>query len=162
MPATVYQRLCLKKDSFSRKDLRRIANWINAIYRRKFTEELPKVEQKEGDRTFMVYQYPDEMIPIMDKIIDRFYKNKELIAKKHQKYLESLKNKSVARKKNNDKKFTKGSKDFSNKGKKKQNNQNKKIIKIDVEQNTQKIEIPTLTTFRKRKNTPLADNKDNN
>ncbi len=158
MPATVYQRLCLKKESFSRKDLRRIANWINSIYVKKFTAELPKVEQQEGNRIFMVYLYPDEMIPIMDNIIDKFYRQKEFIAKKHSNYLKSLKNKDekkLEKKKNfdkniNDKQIKK------NISKKDYDNKKNKIEQVK----SNKIEIPTVTTLRKRKTPPqIIDTK---
>ncbi len=94
MPATVYQRLTLKKDTFSRKDIRKIANWINAIWRKEHEEEPPKVEQTEGDRTFMVFSYPDEMVEIMDTIVEKYFKNKDYVARKHQEYLETLANKT--------------------------------------------------------------------
>ncbi|MCX8054488.1 MAG: hypothetical protein N3A67_02330 [Ignavibacteria bacterium] len=152
MPATVYQRLCLKKESFSRKDLRRIANWINSIYTKKFTEELPKVEQREGDRLFMVYLYPDEMIPIMDNIIEKFYKQKEYIAKKHSNYLKSLKNKDEKqfdKQKNSDRKLKE--RKINNKFTKKTYDNNKEKIE---QVKSHKIEIPTVTTLRKRKTSP--------
>jgi len=152
MPATVYQRLCLKKESFSRKDLRRIANWINSIYTKKFTEELPKVEQQEGDRLFMVYLYPDEMIPIMDNIIDKFYKQKEFIAKKHSNYLKSLKNKDEKKfdkQKNSDRKLKE--RKINNKSTKKAFDNNKEKIE---QVKSHKVEIPTVTTLRKRKTSP--------
>lgn len=152
MPATVYQRLCLKKESFSRKDLRRIANWINSIYNKKFTEELPKVEQQEGDRLFMVYLYPDEMIPIMDNIIEKFYKQKEFTAKKHLNYLKSLKNKDEKKfdkQKNSDRKLKE--RKINNKSTKKvYDNKKEKIEQVK----SHKIEIPTVTTLRKRKTSP--------
>ncbi|MEJ5245084.1 MAG: hypothetical protein WHV28_05180 [Bacteroidota bacterium] len=154
MPATVYQRLCLKKESFSRKDLRRIANWINSIYTKKFTEELPKVEQQEGDRLFMVYLYPDEMIPIMDNIIEKFYKQKEFIAKKHSNYLKSLKNKDEKKfdkQKNSDRKLKE--RKINNKSAKKVYDNNKEKIE---QVKSHKIEIPTVTTLRKRKTSPQS------
>lgn len=94
MPATVYQRLTLKKDTFSRKDIRKIANWVNAIWRKEHEEEPPKVEQTEGERTFMVFSYPDEMIETMDTIVDKYFKNKDYVARKHQEYLDSLADKT--------------------------------------------------------------------
>ncbi len=77
MPATVYQRLILKKDDFSRKDLRNIANWVNSVWHKDHEEDPQKVEQMEGDRTFMVFEYPEDMIPIIDGIVEKFYKNKQ-------------------------------------------------------------------------------------
>lgn len=161
MPATVYQRLCLKKESFSRKDLRRIANWINSIYTKKFTEELPKIEQQEGDRVFMVYLYPDEMIPIMDNIIDKFYRQKEFVAKKHSNYLKSLKNK--------DEKKVEKKKSYIKKINDKQINKNINKKDNDYKKNkiepakSHKIEIPTVTTLRKRKTSPqIIDTKGQN
>lgn len=50
-------------------------------------EEPPKIEQTEGDKTFMVFCYPDELIPIMDSIVDKFFHNKELTAERHSQYL---------------------------------------------------------------------------
>lgn len=157
MPATVYQRLCLSRKEFSRKDLRRIANWINAIYRKKFTEELPKVAQQEGDRVFQVFLYPDEMIPIMDEIITKFYRQKEYIQKKHQKYLESLKNKE--KKEHQNKKQNQQINNKKNKSNFKSNDkrdltENKfknKEYELKSKPNKQKIEIPTVVTLRKRK-----------
>lgn len=99
MPATVYQRVCLKKSEFSRKDLRKIANWINSIYMKNHESEPPKVEQTEGDRSFMVYSYPDELIPIMDNIVDKFFLNKEVTAEKHKQYLLELANPELAKSK---------------------------------------------------------------
>lgn len=90
MSATVYQRVCLKKNEFSRKDLRRIANWINSIYKKDHEEDPPKVEQQEGELTFMVFSYPDEMIPQMDMIVDKFFKNKTITAERHNDYLVEL------------------------------------------------------------------------
>lgn len=91
MPATVYERVCLKKNDFSRKDLRRIANWINSIYKKDNESDPPKVEQKEGEQTFLVYSYPDELIPVMDSVVDKFFKNKDHVADKHNQYLDEMK-----------------------------------------------------------------------
>ncbi len=90
MPSTVYQRVIIHYKEHSRKDLRRIANWINSIYSKDHAEEPPKVEQQEDELTFMVYCYPDEMITIMDQVIDKFFKNKTLTAKRHNDYLNEL------------------------------------------------------------------------
>ncbi len=156
MPATVYQRLCLKRKEFSRKDLRRIANWINAIYRKKFEQELPKVEQQEGDRIFQVFLYPDEMIPIMDEIINKFYRQKDFAQRKHQKYLETLINKEKKEDTNKNNKFHKEKKNKFDQSKSEKKNYSKNNIK-NKEQNSKinpdkpKVEIPTVVTLRKRK-----------
>ena len=91
MPATVYQRLNLLKSEYSRNDLRRIANWINAVWRKNHEEEPPKVEQTENDKVFQVFCYPDDMFDIMDDIIAKYFVNKEKTAVKHNELQEQLK-----------------------------------------------------------------------
>lgn len=94
MPATVYERVCLYKEEFSRKDLRKIANWINSLFRIDNPEDPPKIEQIEGDKTFKVFCYPDEFISDMDRIVGYYFNKKERKAEKHLEYLEDLKNKA--------------------------------------------------------------------
>lgn len=76
MPATVYQRLILKQSEFSRKDLRKIANWVNARWKKNNENDPEKIEQTEDDKTFQVFCYPDEMIPDIDKVIIWYFKEK--------------------------------------------------------------------------------------
>ena len=100
----------------------------------------------------MVYLYPDEMIPIMDNIIEKFYKQKEYIAKKHSNYLKSLKNKDEKqfdKQKNSDRKLKE--RKINNKFTKKTYDNNKEKIE---QVKSHKIEIPTVTTLRKRKTSP--------
>ena len=77
MPKTVYQLLIEKNIQFSRKDLRSIANWINARWRKTHEEQPGKTEQKENDRTFTVYNYPDEWFEDMNKVVQWFFLNKQ-------------------------------------------------------------------------------------
>ena len=84
--------MCLFKKEFSRKDLRKTANWINAFYKKSNPEDPPKKEQVEGDKTFMVFCYPDEFIPEMDRIVKQYFFNKDIRAERHLEYLDAIKN----------------------------------------------------------------------
>lgn len=85
LPNTVYNCLNGKNQIFSKKDLRKISNAINMHYKKKFgeTAEPEKIEQKEGEQTFSVYCYPDDMRMEMENIIDWFFRIKKNREKQH-------------------------------------------------------------------------------
>ncbi len=92
IPNTVYNALVkIRQENFSRKDLRRISVIIKAKYQNAFGENLEpeKIMQKEGDATYEVYCYPEEMRKEMFKIINWFFKIKETTAVKHHNLLKT-------------------------------------------------------------------------
>lgn len=87
-PNTVYnflKRFAHKKIEFSKKDLRKISNSINAKYNKSFKDKYPlhKVLQLEGDKVYIVYVYPRAMTKEMNNICTWFYRIKEKRVKKH-------------------------------------------------------------------------------
>lgn len=87
-PNTVYnflKRFAYKKIEFSKKDLRKISNSINARYNESFKDKAPlhKVLQLEGDKVYIVYVYPKIMIKEMNNICTWFYRVKERRVQKH-------------------------------------------------------------------------------
>lgn len=113
---TVYQLLVEKQEQFSRKDLRSIANWINSRYKKDNPDNPDKIEQVEGDKTFMVFNYPDDWVEDMAKVIDWFFKNKSKRMTSHEeKMAEQKENKANPNKVGSIEKKEKNTKPTNNK-----------------------------------------------
>jgi hypothetical protein len=92
MPNTVYNAVVkIRKEDFSRKDLRKISVIIKAKYHKIYgtTDEPEKITQKEGNTTYEVYYYPETMRKEILKIVNWFYKIKENAATKHRNFQRS-------------------------------------------------------------------------
>lgn len=91
LPNTVYNAvLKVKKNNFSRKDLRKISNIILQKFKKQNADAEPeKITQREGDKSFEVFCYPESMRKEIFRIVGWFYSLKETKSTKHQRLLKT-------------------------------------------------------------------------
>lgn len=103
MPTTIYKRLNDREFIYSRNDLRKIAYWVHENYIKENDGNDPdKIEQVEEDKTFSVFNYPDEWIEIIDNITDWYFKKKRRTGEQHIRREQRAKEAKLAREKNPD------------------------------------------------------------
>jgi len=91
-PNTVYNTVSkIRKEDFSRKDLRKISNIIRDKFKKQFGEETEpeKVTQTEGNNTYEVFCYPEVMRKEIARIVVWFFNIKETRATKHQRLIKT-------------------------------------------------------------------------
>ncbi len=87
MPKTVYQRLRERKTEYGKKDIYTLGMWMNTRFNQMFGRSTEMIEQREGEKTYTVYAYPDEWVEEMDKVIGKYFANKKKRKREHEKRL---------------------------------------------------------------------------
>lgn len=98
MPTTIYKRLNDREFIYSRNDLRKIAYWTHEKYIAENEGKDPdRVDQKEDDNVFSVFEYPDEWIEKIDGITDWYFNKKRKVGEMHLKREQRARSAKAAR-----------------------------------------------------------------
>jgi hypothetical protein len=90
LPNTIFNAVVrIKKEEFSRKDLRTISNIVKRKFDKQFAGLEPDkiLQQEENGKTYNVYCYPESMRKEIMRIANWFFKLKESKAIKHQRII---------------------------------------------------------------------------